>query len=65
MCNEIYLKEKTTSGFEKSIVVLIPKKKRTPKCKESSTLNLTTYKSKIIIQIIYNRIDKLKNRKSG
>lgn len=52
MCNEVYLKEKTTSGFEKGIVVLIPKKKRTLKCKESSILNLTTYKSKIIIQII-------------
>lgn len=32
ICNEIYLKGKTISDFEKGIVVLIPKKKGTQKC---------------------------------
>lgn len=58
ICNEIYLEGKTISDFEKDIVILIPKKKGTQKCEEYRTLNLTTHTSKIITQIIKNRIEK-------
>lgn len=58
ICNEIYLKGKTISDFEKGIVVLIPKNKETQKCEVYRTLNLTTHASKVIINIMKNKINK-------
>lgn len=43
ICNEKYIKVKTISDFEKIIVVLIPKKKRTEKCREYRTFHFTTH----------------------
>lgn len=65
ICNEVYLKGKPNSNFDKGIVVLIPKKKGTQKCEEYRTLNLITHAFKIITKIIKNRIDKKIEKNQG
>ena len=49
---------KIPDGFNKSILVKLPKKSKSTKCEEYRTLSILIHKSKILRIIILGRIEK-------
>jgi len=54
----IYTTEKISEDFEKSIMVMLPKKSKSTKCEEYRTLSILTHTSTILTKITLGWIEK-------
>jgi len=58
ICNNIWRNEKIPDEWKKSIIITIPKSEDSTECNNHRTISLINHASKVILEIIKNRMKK-------